>query len=187
MIFGILTCTSFHSRPPFPSTSITEVPLLTYSSFYNSHGPRYTGIRENGLGCFGEIEGPRSCHRCSSRRRNIHKGNIGSLVLQRLISIQCYGLARLSGEKITPDTLFDCASNSKSLTAAAVALLVHDDNGLGLTWTTPVSEVLPDDFVLADPYSTKNITVEDILSHRSGMPGYVLRPLPYSAIADWTS
>jgi CubicO group peptidase (beta-lactamase class C family) len=91
-------------------------------------------------------------------------------------STQGYGLARLSGEKFTANTLVDCASNSKSLTAAAVALLVHDDdNHPDLKWTTPVSRILPDDFVLPDPYYTENITVEDILSHRSGMPGYVLQ------------
>jgi CubicO group peptidase (beta-lactamase class C family) len=54
---------------------------------------------------------------------------------------------------------------------------VHDDDNYpDLKWTTPVSRILPDDFVLPDPYYTENITVEDILSHRSGMPGYYPSP-----------
>jgi CubicO group peptidase (beta-lactamase class C family) len=39
-------------------------------------------------------------------------------------------------------------------------------------WRTPVSKILPDDFVLPDPYLTAHITVEDILSHRTGDPGH---------------
>jgi CubicO group peptidase (beta-lactamase class C family) len=32
-----------------------------------------------------------------------------------------------------------------------------------------VSKILPDDFVLPDPYLTEQVTIEDILSHRSGL------------------
>ena len=72
---------------------------------------------------------------------------------------------------MTADTLFDCASLSKSLTAAAVSLLVDDNEKYPeVDWSTPVSRLLRDDFVLEDPYATENVTVEDILSHRSGMP-----------------
>lgn len=85
---------------------------------------------------------------------------------------QGYGLASCSGDQVTADTLFDCASLSKSLTAAAVSLLVDDNKKYpGVDWSTPVSRLLRDDFVLEDPYATENVTIEDILSHRSGMPG----------------
>jgi len=60
---------------------------------------------------------------------------------------------------------------SKSFTAAATALLIDDNEKYpDLQWTTPVSKLLPEDFVLVDPQYTDNVTVEDILSHRSGMP-----------------
>ena len=39
-----------------------------------------------------------------------------------------------------------------------------------ITWQTPVSTLLPEDFVLPTPELTKIVTVEDILSHRIGMP-----------------
>ena len=87
-----------------------------------------------------------------------------------------YGKAVLGPGKevdVTGETVFDIASCSKSLTAAAVALLVEDDeNYPQVQWDTPVSKLLPDDFVLADEEYTKNVTVEDILSHRSGLPGH---------------
>lgn len=36
----------------------------------------------------------------------------------------------------------------------------------------PISHVLPNDFVLSDPYLTANVTIEDILTHRTGDPGH---------------
>ncbi|RAL01227.1 beta-lactamase family protein [Aspergillus ibericus CBS 121593] len=75
----------------------------------------------------------------------------------------------------TPDTLFDIASASKSLTAAAVALLVDDDQSYPeVQYTTPMSHLLPDDFVMPDDGYTQGVTVEDVLSHRTGMPGHDL-------------
>lgn len=62
------------------------------------------------------------------------------------------------------------ASTSKSITAAAVACLVDDEVYPDVQWTTPVSKLLPDDFVLSDPSYTANVTLEDILSHRTGLP-----------------
>lgn len=74
--------------------------------------------------------------------------------------------------KVRADTLFDCASTSKSFTAAAISLLVDDnENYPNVQWRTPVSTLVPE-FVLKDSYATANVTIEDILSHRSGMPRY---------------
>jgi CubicO group peptidase (beta-lactamase class C family) len=75
----------------------------------------------------------------------------------------------LPDKRVTTETIFDLASTSKCTTAAAVALLVQDDNYPDVKWTTAVSEILPDDFVLPNPYLTKEVTIEDILSHRSGI------------------
>jgi CubicO group peptidase (beta-lactamase class C family) len=64
------------------------------------------------------------------------------------------------------------ASTSKSTTAAAVAILVDDDKFSDVQWSTPVSKLLPDDFVLSDPRLTEEVTIEDILSHRTGLTGH---------------
>jgi CubicO group peptidase (beta-lactamase class C family) len=70
------------------------------------------------------------------------------------------------------DTLFDLASTSKCTTAAAVALLVYDEDFPNVQWSTPVSKLLPDDFVLPNPRLTEEVTIEDILSHRSGISSH---------------
>lgn len=78
--------------------------------------------------------------------------------------------SRESQEAATADTLYDIASSSKSLTSASVALLIEDnENFPEVQWTTPLYELLPEDFVMPTPELTKRVTVEDILSHRTGM------------------
>ncbi|PLB41875.1 beta-lactamase family protein [Aspergillus candidus] len=82
-----------------------------------------------------------------------------------------YGQASLSpSTPCTPDTLFDIASASKSMTAASVGLLVdNNDEYPEVQYDATMSNLLPDDFVMSEEQHTKGITVEDILSHRTGM------------------
>lgn len=95
-----------------------------------------------------------------------------AVVQNSTVAARGFGLATLDPPRnITPDTLFDIASCSKSLTAASVGLLAIDDlNYPQLQWDTPMSELLPEDFIMSGDGYTKQVTVEDILSHRSGFP-----------------
>ena len=69
------------------------------------------------------------------------------------------------GEKITPETLFKIASNSKAMTTALLARLV--DAGK-LRWDDRVTKHLPD-FRMHDPWVTREIQVRDLLIHNSGL------------------
>ena len=88
--------------------------------------------------------------------------------------VQAAGYGKASSESSEPctaDSLFDIASCSKSVTAAAVGLLVEDDDRYSeVQWDATMSSLLPDDFVMSDARYTEAVTVEDILSHRSGFP-----------------
>jgi CubicO group peptidase (beta-lactamase class C family) len=103
--------------------------------------------------------------------RSTQRHDLPILTLSNADTSQGYGVAHLDGAPCTADTLFDCASTSKSFTAACVALLVDDEAYPDVQWRTPVSKLL-DDFICPDPYLTANITIEDILSHRTGEPGH---------------
>lgn len=74
---------------------------------------------------------------------------------------------RVAGEgaPITRATLFKIASNSKAMTAAALARLV--DAGK-LAWTDPVTEHLPQ-FAMHDAWVTREMQVRDLLIHDSGL------------------
>ncbi|MBI3132341.1 MAG: serine hydrolase [Acidobacteria bacterium] len=77
-----------------------------------------------------------------------------------------YGVRKLgSAEPVDAHTLFGIASNSKAFTAASVAILVDEGK---LAWDDPVIKHLPG-FKLADPYVTRELTIRDLLSHRSGL------------------
>lgn len=82
-----------------------------------------------------------------------------------------YGFASFTTlDPCTENTLFDIASSSKVITGVAVGLLVEDDeNYPEIQWTAAMSSLLPGDFVMPDDRYTDLVTVEDILSHRSGM------------------
>jgi CubicO group peptidase (beta-lactamase class C family) len=68
-------------------------------------------------------------------------------------------------ERLDANTVLPIASNSKAFTAVALALLVEDGK---LEWSDPVRRYLPD-FALADPYVSRELTVKDLLVHRSGL------------------
>ena len=81
-----------------------------------------------------------------------------------------YGMANYEDSiPCTGDTLFDIASSSKSLTAASVALLVDDKKHPKVQYDALMSGLLPDNFVMAEETYTNGVTVEDVLSHRTGM------------------
>lgn len=85
---------------------------------------------------------------------------------------QGFGLANVSqGTPCTADTLFDIASCSKSLTAASVALLVDDEKFPDVRWDAILSQLLPGDFEMSDPEYTRSVTVDDVIGHRTGLPG----------------
>lgn len=66
---------------------------------------------------------------------------------------------------VDENTLFGVASNTKAVTAAAIGQLV--DKGK-IKWDTPVSDIIPE-FKLYDSYVTREFTVRDLLTHRSGL------------------
>src|SRR5690242_10237145 len=80
---------------------------------------------------------------------------------------QAYGLAdRAHGIEATVDTRFAMASATKGFTALAVAALIAD--GV-LGWELPVRPILGADLPLIED----DVTVEQLLAHRSGIGDYV--------------
>lgn len=80
--------------------------------------------------------------------------------------VRSYGVRRM-GEpaKVDEHSLFAIGSTTKAFTAALLAMLVDEGK---LTWDTKVSDVLPG-FKMYDPYASSEMTVRDLLVHRSGL------------------
>ncbi|HEX7981152.1 MAG TPA: serine hydrolase [Gemmatimonadaceae bacterium] len=84
----------------------------------------------------------------------------------RIVLARGYGVRQLGhSERVDADTRFGIASNTKLFTATALALLVEQGK---LEWDDPVIRYLPD-FAMYDPYVTRELTVRDLLVHRSGL------------------
>jgi CubicO group peptidase (beta-lactamase class C family) len=72
---------------------------------------------------------------------------------------------------MTPSTLFYAGSTTKAFTAAVMSLLVEDnEKHPQVQWDTPIYQLIPNDFMLENKYATSHTTIEDALSHRSGLP-----------------
>ncbi|HEX8172379.1 MAG TPA: serine hydrolase [Thermoanaerobaculia bacterium] len=84
----------------------------------------------------------------------------------RVVFLSGYGVKDLStGERVTPDTLFQIASTSKAFTTTALAMLVDEKK---LQWDDRVRDHL-EYFRLADACADANVTIRDIVSHRTGV------------------
>ncbi len=66
---------------------------------------------------------------------------------------------------IDENTVFAIASNTKAFTTASLAILVDEKK---IAWNDKVSKYLPD-FQMYDPWVTSELTIRDLVSHRSGL------------------
>lgn len=84
----------------------------------------------------------------------------------RVVLAKGYGVRELNKPApVDENTLFAIGSSSKAFTAMSIAMLV--DQGK-LKWDDPATKYLPG-FQLFDPYSTRELTVMDLVTHRSGL------------------
>ncbi len=84
----------------------------------------------------------------------------------RVVLATGYGVRKLgSADPVDARTRFGIASNTKVFTATALGLLVEDGK---LEWDAPGVRYLPA-FQMHDAWVTRQITVRDLLVHRSGL------------------
>jgi CubicO group peptidase (beta-lactamase class C family) len=76
--------------------------------------------------------------------------------------IRCRGQA----DRITVDDQFHIGSDTKSMTATVVAMLIEEGK---LRWTSTPAEILPKDKVTTIDPAWKRVTLEELLTHRGGV------------------
>src|SRR5258707_13718360 len=84
----------------------------------------------------------------------------------KVVVAKGYGVRKM-GEAVAVDenTLFGIGSNAKAFTSAALATRVDEGK---ISWDDPVYERLRG-FQMYDPYVAHEMTIRDLLTHRSGM------------------
>jgi CubicO group peptidase (beta-lactamase class C family) len=91
---------------------------------------------------------------------------VGIVVKDKLVFVKGYGYRDYEKKlPVTPNTLFQIASNTKLFTAAAIGLLVEEKK---LDWDKPVQQYVPIIQFYNDELNN-TVTIRDMLSHRTGI------------------
>src|SRR5919205_331878 len=102
----------------------------------------------------------------AGREWNVPGFSIAIVKDDRVVFAKGYGVRELGKPApVDEHTLFAIGSSSKAFTAASIAMLVDEGK---LKWDDPATKYLPG-FQLYDPYTTRELTVRDLLTHRSGL------------------
>jgi CubicO group peptidase (beta-lactamase class C family) len=97
---------------------------------------------------------------------NVPGCGIGIVVKDTLVFAKGYGYRDLENKlPVTPNTLFQIASNTKLFTATAVGFLVEEGK---LDWDKPIKNYVPQIQFYNDELNA-NVTIRDMLSHRTGI------------------
>lgn len=97
---------------------------------------------------------------------DIPSASIGIVKDGELVFTGTYGVMEV-GKEAAPNsnTLYAIASNSKAFTSALIGILVQEGK---LGWNDKVKKHLPY-FAVYDPWVSENMTIRDLLCHRSGL------------------
>jgi CubicO group peptidase (beta-lactamase class C family) len=108
-------------------------------------------------------------------------GSIALVQDGRIVAHREYGYADLTGgRKVSPDTLFHWASNTKTLNA--ISIMQARDRGL-LRLSDPVTRYVPELRQVHNPFgSMDDITLAMLMTHTAGFQGATW---PYKQNKDW--
>ncbi|HEV3256813.1 MAG TPA: serine hydrolase [Gemmataceae bacterium] len=88
-----------------------------------------------------------------------------------LVYLKGLGIKELGGhDAVTPDTVFPISSCTKAFTTTAMAMLVDEGK---MDWDDPVRKHV-DYFHLKDPLADANVTLRDLVTHRTGLSSHDL-------------
>ncbi len=84
----------------------------------------------------------------------------------QIIYVRGFGKRTTEDDPVTPDTIFDIASLTKSFTATLLAMQIDEGK---YAWNSKIVKLYPK-FKLYDPNTTKEFEVQDLMAHDSGLP-----------------
>src|SRR5262245_23919299 len=83
-----------------------------------------------------------------------------------VVYLKGFGVSDVGSKRpVTPDTIFAIGSTTKAFVTAAMAILADEGK---ISWDDPVRKHLPY-FRLSDPLANENVTLRDIVTHRTGL------------------
>ena len=97
-----------------------------------------------------------------------------------LVALGAVGVRRIGAERVQANDLWHLGSDTKSMTATLIAMLVEQGK---LTWQTTIADIFPDLLNKIQPGYHK-LTLIQLLSHRAGIPGEAKGQDAYSKLND---
>lgn len=92
---------------------------------------------------------------------------VGVVVDGHVVLAKGYGFREMElKQSVTPNTVFAIGSCTKAFTTFAMGILMEEGK---LYWDQPVVDILPE-FRVWDSHATQNLTLRDLITHRSGLP-----------------
>ncbi len=84
----------------------------------------------------------------------------------KIIYAKGFGVRNTTRAPVTPETIFNIGSITKSFTAALLAIQIEAGK---YNWNTKILKLYPK-FKLYDPVATKGFEIRDLIAHDSGLP-----------------
>ena len=97
---------------------------------------------------------------------NVPGASVAIIRGNEVLYVKGYGVKDIKTQQaVTPETIFAIGSTSKAFTTTAMAMLVDEGK---MNWDDPVRKHIPW-FRLSDPLANENVTMRDIVCHRTGL------------------
>ncbi|KAJ7292861.1 beta-lactamase/transpeptidase-like protein [Mycena rebaudengoi] len=114
---------------------------------------------------------------------NISGLSLGVLRPDGQVEYGSWGNRTEEGDPVTPATVFNLASCSKAFLSASLGILMEDfatgKNKTALPptvstfdWGTKMQDLLPEEWMVEDPWTTEKASLKDLLSHATGLPNH---------------
>ncbi|KAJ6584394.1 beta-lactamase/transpeptidase-like protein [Mycena capillaripes] len=114
---------------------------------------------------------------------NITGLSLGVILPSGEVEFAAWGNRTEEGDPVTSQTVFNLGSCSKAFLSASLGILMQDfaggknksalpDGVIEFNWDTKMRDLLPDEWMTEDEWTTDKASLKDLLSHVTGLPGH---------------
>ncbi|KAJ7292859.1 beta-lactamase/transpeptidase-like protein [Mycena rebaudengoi] len=107
---------------------------------------------------------------------NVSGLSLGVLRPDGQVEYGSWGNRTEEGDPVTPATVFNLGSCSKAFLPASLGILMEDFAAGKNKTALPPTDLLPEEWMVEDPWTNKKANLKDLLSHVTGLSGYILLP-----------
>ncbi|KAJ7485608.1 beta-lactamase/transpeptidase-like protein [Mycena latifolia] len=126
---------------------------------------------------------------------NVTGLSLGIVLPTGKVEFGAWGNRTEAGDAVTPGTIFHIGSCSKAFLSASLGILMQDfadgknqsslpDTVAEFSWSTKMRDLLPEEWMVEDEWTTNKADLRDVLSHVTGLPGNDLSYSPDDTTRD---